>query len=129
MKKSLLLAALILSSTAQADVYFCTSLQYAESLLKRTMTISDEEFNSENYDRDTYSRVVDTGKGISTPNSNFYRGECIQDEKFVVCQNKDDLYGAFDRLVINKEKKTYTEVHQDYNYAVGFSISGTCIKA
>ena len=129
MKKTLLLAALLLSSAAHADIYFCTSLQYAESLLTRTMTISSEEFTSENYDRNTYSRVVDTDKGTSTPNYNFYQGECTQDEKFVICQKKDELYGAFDRLVINKEKSTYTEIHQDYNYAVGFSISGTCVKA
>ena len=50
MKKSLLLAALLLSSAVQADVYFFTSLQYAESIFKRTITISDEEFNSEYYD-------------------------------------------------------------------------------
>ena len=129
MKKSLLLAALLLSNAAQADVYFCTSLQYAESLLKRTITVSDEEFNSEYYDRDIYSRVVDTDKGISTSNSNFYKGECTQDERFVICQRKDELFDTFDRLVINKEKRTYTEIHQDYNSAVGFSISGTCVKA
>ena len=129
MKKSLLLAALLLSSAVQADVYFCTSLQYAESLLNSTITISDKEFDSEDYNRNTYSRVVDTDKGISTPNYNLYKGECIQDEKFVICQNKDELFNAFDRLVINKEKRTYTEIHQDYNYAVGYSISGTCVKA
>ena len=129
MKKSLLLATLLLSSAVQADVYFCTSLQYAESLLNSTITISDKEFDSEDYNRNTYSRVVDTDKGISTPNYNLYKGECIQDEKFVICQNKDELFNAFDRLVINKEKRTYTEIHQDYNYAVGYSISGTCVKA
>jgi len=129
MKKLLLLATLLLSSAAQADVYFCTSLQYAESLLKRTITISDEEFNSEYYEREAYSRVVDTDKGISTPNYNSYKGKCTQDERFVICQNKDELFDSFDRLVINKEKRTYTEIHQDYNYAVGYSISGTCVKA
>ena len=129
MKKSQVLAALFLSSAAQADVYFCTSLQYAESLLKGSITISNEEFNSEYYDRDIYSRVVDTAKGTSRPNSNFYEGECTQDERFVICQKKDELFDSFDRLVINKEKRIYTEIHQDYNYAVGYSISGTCVKA
>jgi len=131
MKKSLLLAALLLPCAAQADVYFCTSLQYAESLLKRTITISDKEFDDDNYDRDTYGAIVDTDKGVSTPNYNLYKGECIQDDKFVKCENEDELFDTFtfDRLVINKEKRTYTAIHQDYNYAVGFSISGTCVKA
>ena len=129
MKKSLLLAAMFLSSAAQADVYFCTSLQYAESLLKRTITVSDKEFDGDNYDRDTYSAIVDAEKGVSRPNLNFYEGECIQDDKFVKCENEDELFDTFDRLVINKEKRTFTEIHQDYNSAVGFSISGTCVKA
>jgi hypothetical protein len=129
MKKALLLAALLLSSAAQGDVYFCTSLQYAESLLNSTITISDKEFDSEDYNRNTYSRVVDTDKGISTPNYNLYKGECIQDEKFVICQNEDELFDTFVRLVINKERRTFTEIYQDYNSAVGFSISGTCVKA
>jgi hypothetical protein len=129
MRKSLLLTALLLSSTAQADVYFCTSLQYAESLLKRTITVSDKEFDGDNYDRDTYSAIVDTEKGVSRPNLNFYQGECIQDDKFVKCENEDELFDTFDRLVINKETRTYTAIHQAYNSAVGFSISGTCVKA
>ena len=129
MKKTLLLAVLLLSSTAQADVYFCTSLQYAEAHLKNTITISDQEFDGDNYDRDTFSAIVDTEKGVSTPNYNLYKGGCIQDDKFVKCENEDELFDTFDRLVINKEKRTFTEIHQDYNSAVGFSISGTCVKA
>ena len=129
MKKSLLLATLLLSSAAQADVYFCTSLQYAEAHLKNTITISDQEFDGDNYDRDTFSVIVDTEKGVSTPNYNLYKGGCIQDDKFVKCENEDELFDTFDRLVINKEKRTFTEIHQDYNSAVGFSISGTCVKA
>tara|TARA_B110000977_G_scaffold186990_1_gene253585 strand:+ start:392 stop:781 length:390 start_codon:yes stop_codon:yes gene_type:complete len=129
MKKSLLLAALLLPCAAQADVYFCTSLQYAEAHLKNTITISDQEFDGDNYDRDTFSAIVDTEKGVSTPNYNLYKGGCIQDDKFVKCENEDELFDTFDRLVINKEKRTFTEIHQDYNSAVGFSISGTCVKA
>lgn len=129
MRNSIFLAALFFSSVAQADVYFCTSLQYAEAHLKNTITISDKEFDSDNYDRDTYSAIIDTDKGVSKPNYNFYEGECIQDDKFVKCENEDESYGAFDRLVINKEKRTFTEIHQDYNYTVGFSIAGTCVKA
>ena len=130
MKKTLLLAAaLACSGVAQADVYFCTSLQYAEAHLKNTITISDQEFDGDNYDRDTFSAIIDTEKGVSTPNYNLYKGECIQDDNFVKCENEDELFDTFDRLVINKEKRTFTEIHQDYNSAVGFSISGTCVKA
>ena len=129
MKKSLLLATLLLSGATQADVYFCTSLQYAEVNLENIITISDQKFDGDNYDRDRFSSIVDTKKGVSPPNFNTYKGECIQNDNFVKCENEDELFDTFDRLVINKEKRTFTEIHQNYNSAVGFSISGTCVKA
>ena len=128
MKKSLLLATLLLSSAAQADVYFCSALQYAETLLSHTITISDDEFNSNERDRNTFSVFVDTDKGTTRPNTDNYQGECTQDDGYVKCEKESSSFD-FRRLVINKITRSFTEVYQNYRSAVGFSISGTCVQA
>ena len=128
MRIQTLFLAVVATQSAQADIYFCEALQYAESMLGNTITISDKLFDSDMYDRDTYSVIVDTEKGTSEPDIRDYQGSCTQDEEFVKCEN--ERFGdTYQRIVINKKERAYSEIYQNYSSLTGYSVSGKCVKA
>lgn len=74
MKKALILAALLLSSAAQADIYFCATNTFTAMGLAFGMTVKEKKGLDRNY-----NFVVDTQKGISRANkpTAVYEGSCL----------------------------------------------------
>lgn len=74
MKKSLLLAALLLPCAAQADIYFCATSIYTDMDLAFGIFVDEKKGSDKNY-----NFVVDTDKGISRANqpTAVYEGSCL----------------------------------------------------
>ena len=74
MKKTLLLAAMFLSSAAQADIYFCATSIYTHMDLAFGIIVEEKKGSDINK-----NFVVDTDKGISRANqpTAVYEGSCL----------------------------------------------------
>lgn len=87
MKKTLLLAALLLSSAAQAETWVCEQVQTATI----RPTFSDDRPSAEKKSGGTW--IIDTEKGFKTTQQDIYEGVC-QQERMIVCGGMLSLSGG-----------------------------------
>jgi len=87
MKKSLLFAALLLSSAAQAETWVCEQVQTATI----RPTFSDDRPSAERKSGGTW--IIDTEKGFKTTQQDIYEGVC-QQERMIVCGGMLSLSGG-----------------------------------
>ena len=102
MKKLLLLAALLLSSAAQASVYVCDT--------EKEITMgSPEGIISEEPAGDVF--FIDTEKGYRVERANFWSGSCTVNKIAISCSATSTLgvdYEDILSVVISKEFGTFT---------------------
>jgi hypothetical protein len=138
MKKSLLLAAMLLSSAAQADVYFCSSNSTALLFVKPSALSGRLIWTEQPNGADAASNfIINTDKGfrsISQKNS-IYEGSCetINEGAFgkrTTCTRVE--LSSLQNIVIHEPADTqeiyFTESKHRYGSSVN-SSAGNCTKA
>jgi hypothetical protein len=126
MKKTLLLAALLLSSAAQADVYFCNPSMGG--------SLSSDVAETTNYK--TSSFIIDTDKGFReiSPDRNYadYVGNCFIQTSTIVCSASTQS-GITVSLQMSSANEPYSFSYTMPMLSGGFpfliAMVGTCTKA
>jgi hypothetical protein len=121
MKKSLLLAAMLLSSAAQADVYFCTSETIATILVPPTLGYTNHL--SEN---DDTTIVVDSSKGYRHTEFKGYSGDCETSGAFLVCSFESE-YGQ-GTIAIATSALSFSYIDHIFGTRLTSRV-GSCVKA
>ena len=121
MKKPLLLAALLLSSAAQADTFFCTSDSIATILVPPTLGYTNSL--SEN---DDTTILVDSSKGFRHSEFADYSGHCESSDDFLICSSASK-YGQ-GTIAIAKLELTFTYIDHIFGARLTSRI-GSCVKA
>lgn len=117
----LLLAAMLLSSAAQADVYFCTSKNIASILAPPTLGHSNSL--SEN---DDTTILVDSAKGYRHSEFADYSGDCESSDDFLVCSFESD-YGQ-GTIAIATSELSFSYIDHIFGTRLTSRV-GSCVKA
>jgi hypothetical protein len=122
MKKSLLLAALLLSSAAQAETYVCTST-YGVSIVPDSLATN-------NLTGRTW--IADTREGLRVPSpiqaSDDYKGLCETINRTTIfCDSRDSSYQYHSLLIFLRNSGDITFDASTFNI-FNFSYVGTCIR-
>jgi hypothetical protein len=121
MKKTLLLAALLLSSAAQADTFFCTSESMATIFAPPTLGYSNHL--SEN---DDTTIVVDSSKGYRHSEFEGYSGDCETSGAFLVCSFESE-YGQ-GTIAIATSELSFSYIDHTFGTRLTSRV-GNCVKA
>jgi hypothetical protein len=119
MKKSLLLAALLLSSAAQAEIWVCNQLA-GSSVQVSGDHISDGGIG---YEGETY--IIDSDQGFRSSDSDEYIGNCIKNSEFIRCATLSS--GSESTLIIDTAKSTFVNMLAVYDWFANAG-SGNCVK-
>ena len=139
MKKSLLLAALLLPCAAQADVYFCSTSSAVYVGAKPSELSGKSIFSEQPNGADSYSNfVIDTRKGFrrASQDNSTYQGSCEATDEGVygirVACTRLDVY-HFQNIFIKEYPETDQEIYfTEAEHLFGSNVSssaGKCTKA
>ena len=121
MRKYLLLAAMLLSSVAHADTFFCTSETQANILAP--------QFGLPNYlseKNDDTTILVNSSKGFRHTYSAGYKGDCETSEDFLVCSFESD-YGQ-ETIAIATSELSFSYIDHIFGTRLTSRV-GSCVKA
>jgi hypothetical protein len=135
LKKSLLLAALLLSSAAQADVYFCSTKGISTILSKGGFNPNEfASAYSPNGSDEVLNFVVDTNRGFrgASEVNSLYQGSCqiLDEENFstrTTCIHEDTLGIA--SIYVRELPDEILFTYSEHSFGISVSSSaGICTK-